>query len=86
MMETICKVQKSLPVDNEVGIAVPRTGDGLTIQQPFERDVISNQKLAEKLQLGPLKEFRRVRDNVDLGTEHWFCRNRGTNQRFSFIH
>lgn len=84
MMETICpKVQKSLPVDNEVGIAVPRTGDTLTVQQPFEGDVTSNQNLAEKLQLGPLEEFRHARENVDLGTVDWFC---STNQKFSGIY
>lgn len=86
MMETICKVQKSLPVDNEVVIAVPRTGDRLTVQQPLEGDVTSSRKLAEKLQLGPLEEFRRARDDVELDTRHWFCRSRGTNQKFSFIH
>lgn len=80
------EAQKSLPVDNEAVIAGPRTGDRLAVQQPFEGDVTSNQMLAAKLQLGPLEEFRRARDNVNLNTGHWFCRNRGTNQKFSFIH
>lgn len=78
----ICKTKKGSPVDKEAGIAVPRTGDRLTVQQPFEGDVTSNNKLAEKLQLGPLEEFRRIRDNGDLDSFHWFCRNRGTAQKF----
>lgn len=86
MMATTRKVQKSLPVDNEVVIAGPRTGDGLTVQQPFEGDVTSNQISAEELQLGPLEEFRHAGGNEDLHTGHWFCRNRGTNQKFSVMH
>lgn len=63
-------------------MAIKGLRDRLAVQQPGVGDVTSGRKYAEQLQLGPFKEFRLTRDDADLCTLYWFCRNRGAIKKF----